>query len=181
MHRHSLCPLILARDKTMHHPGAQTRRGNAVSHPAFQRPLGSSTGASGILDRPVIGERKRRRSSNGHDGRRHRVGCLTCKSRAAARSPSGWRAGGLDCPSHGAWLPTHAVKGIAKAMLSCETNVIAARHIGAAFTDLFFDDAIRTWWGVLESDSCRRFFGCHRCDETRKDDDGHSHNFPHPV
>ena len=74
------------------------------------------------------------------------------------------------------------MKGIAKAMLSCETNVIAVRHIGTTFADLFFDDALRTWRKVLlKSNGCRRLLSCHPSSETREDDDGHSHNFPHLV
>ena len=80
----------------------------------------------------------------------------------------------------GALLPAHAVKGIAKAMLSCETNVIAVRYIGTAFTYLFLDDALRARRKVLpESNSCRGLLSCHSNKETREDNDGHSHVFFH--
>ena len=46
-------------------------------------------------------------------------------------------------------LPTHAVEGVTKALLSRMTNVKAGRNEGAAFTSLFIDDALRrTRWKV---------------------------------
>jgi hypothetical protein len=47
------------------------------------RPLGSSIGVSGILDRPVIGERKRCRPSDGYAGRRQVESCLKIESDVA--------------------------------------------------------------------------------------------------
>ena len=40
-------------------------------------------------------------------------------------------------------LPTHPVKGIAKAMLSRLANVKAGRYEGATFARFFIDDALR--------------------------------------
>jgi hypothetical protein len=74
------------------------------------------------------------------------------------------------------WLQAHAVEGIAKAMLPCGTDIVAARYVGTAFTYLFLDDALRARRKVLpESNSCRGLLSCHSNKETREDNDGHSH------
>jgi hypothetical protein len=76
------------------------------------------------------------------------------------------------------WLQTHAVEGIAKAMLPCDTDIVTARYVGTAFTYLFLDDALRTGSEVLpESNGCRGLLSCHSNEETREDNDGHSHVF----
>jgi hypothetical protein len=84
---------------------------------------------------------------------------------------------GTSC---GARLPAHAVKGIAKAILPCEANVIAVRYEGTAFTRFFLDDALRTGRKVLKSDGRRRLLSCHT-DEEAKDYYGRSHISSHQI
>jgi hypothetical protein len=60
VHRHSLCPLCLSRDETMHHSGAKCAAGT-LSH-MFRC----------------------------HALRRHRLSCLTCKSEASSSEPHNW-------------------------------------------------------------------------------------------
>jgi hypothetical protein len=67
---------------------------------------------------------------------------------------------------------------MADAVLSRVTNVIAARYDGVAFAR-FIDDAVRTERKALELNGCGCLLSCHSCKETREDDDGHSHIFPH--
>ena len=70
------------------------------------------------------------------------------------------------------------MKGIAKAMLSRMTNMKAGRYKGAAFTPLI-NGALRTRRKVQKLDGRRSLLSYHCRQETRQDDDGHSHIFPH--
>jgi hypothetical protein len=73
-------------------------------------------------------------------------------------------------------LKAHAVKGIAKAMLSSVTNVKAARYEGAAYAPFFIDDAI---WArrTMQLNGGRRLLSYHCCKETGEGDDGYLHIF----
>ncbi len=82
-------------------------------------------------------------------------------------------------PSPSQDLPTHAVKSITNAVLSCATNMKAGRYEGAAFTRLFVDDALRTGRKMLYLKGCGCVLSCHSCKETREDNDGHFHLILH--
>ena len=76
-----------------------------------------------------------------------------------------------------AWLDAHAVKGIAKAMLSGEANVIAVRDVSAALADFFLNGALRGPAGrkVPEFDGRRRLLSGQSGQQAKERNSGPAH------
>jgi len=68
-----------------------------------------------------------------------------------------------------AWLQAQAVKGVAKAMLPFDTNIVAVRCVSSAFAHFFVDEAFRTGSKMLESDGCRGLLRRQAGDATNDD------------
>ena len=76
-----------------------------------------------------------------------------------------------DATGCGARLQAHAVKRIAKAMLSRETDIVAIRYESTAFARLFLNDTVGARMKMPKSNGSRRPLSRYCDKETSEDDD----------
>jgi hypothetical protein len=91
---------------------------------------------------------------------------MSIRIRARRARANDWR----DDTGCDAWLQAHAVKRIAKAMLSGETDIVAIRYESTAFARLFFNDALGARMKMPKSNGCRRPLSRY-CDKGTSEDD----------